>query len=70
MTVADAVELLRMEYAEMPGLALTVWQAQKLCNVSSELSHGALRILLESGFLKRTAEGRYMRRDTSCRSES
>lgn len=65
MNIADAAELLRMEYAEMPGLALTAWQAQRLCNLSSDLSTAALAILLESGFLKRIADGRYIRRDTS-----
>jgi hypothetical protein len=30
LTVTDAAQLLRMEYLEMPGLALTAWQAQRL----------------------------------------
>ena len=65
ITVDDAAELLRMEYAEMPGLHLTAGQAQRLCNLSSEVSDRALRILLESGFLRRTVEGRYVRGDRS-----
>jgi hypothetical protein len=36
-TIEDAAHVLRMEYLEMPGLALTAWQAQRLCNLSSEL---------------------------------
>lgn len=59
MSVADAAELLRMEYAEMPGLALTMWQAQRLCNLSPELCERALRTLLESGVLRQMADGRY-----------
>jgi len=35
--IADAVELIRMEYAEMPGLSLTFWQAQRLWNLSEEV---------------------------------
>jgi hypothetical protein len=62
MTVIDAANLLRMEYAEMPGLALTAWQARRLCNLSDELANRALCALLESGYLRRTTDGRYMRR--------
>ena len=61
LTVADAAQLLRMEYLEMPGLALTAWQAQRLCNLSGELCEGALRTLLESGFLIQTTDRRYLR---------
>ena len=59
MSVADAADLLRMEYAEMPGLALTSWQAQRLCNLSPDVCERALQTLLESGILRRTADGRY-----------
>jgi len=62
MSVADAAELLRMEYAEMPGLALTGWQARRLCNLSDELANRALYTLLEAGFLRQTHDGRYMRK--------
>jgi DNA-binding IclR family transcriptional regulator len=62
MSVADAAQLLRMEYAEMPGLALTAWQARRLCNLSDELANRALHTLIESGFLRQTQDGRYMRK--------
>jgi hypothetical protein len=61
MSVADAADLLRMEYAEMPGLALTAWQARRLCNLSDELADRALCALFEAGYLRRTIDGRYMR---------
>lgn len=64
-TIGDAAELLRMEYLEMPGLALTAWQAQRLGNLSCELCDGALRALVESGFLWRTTDGRYLRASSS-----
>jgi hypothetical protein len=70
MNVEDAAQLLRMEYAEMPGLALTAWQAQRLCNLSDELCDRALRALLESGFLRRTREGRYIQREGSAAPET
>jgi DNA-binding IclR family transcriptional regulator len=62
MSVADAADLLRMEYAEMPGLTLTAWQARRLCNLSGELADRALHTLLESGYLRQTHDGRYMRK--------
>jgi len=60
MSVADEAELLRMEYAEMPGLALTAWQARRLCNLSDELADRALHTLLAAGYLRQTHDGRYM----------
>jgi hypothetical protein len=62
LNVAEAAELLRME---MPGLALTAWQAQRLCNLSVEVSERALRTLLECGFLRRLVDGRYIRTGSS-----
>lgn len=63
MAIADAAQLLWLEYAEMPGLALTAQQAQRLCDLSGELCSDALDVLLECGFLKRTVRGVYLRRD-------
>lgn len=65
LNLAEAADLLRMEYVEMPGLALTAWQAQRLCNLPEELCDRALRVLTECGFLRRTADGRYLRARTS-----
>jgi hypothetical protein len=61
MQVQDAAELIRMEYAEMPGLQLTFWQAQRLWNLSDELCDRALKTLISAGFLVRTRDGRYTR---------
>lgn len=61
MQVQDAAELIRMEYAEMPGLQLTFWQAQRLWNLSEDLCDNALNTLTRSGFLVRTRAGRYRR---------
>jgi hypothetical protein len=62
MQVHDAAELIRLEYAEMPGLQLTFWQAQRLWNLSNELCDRALNALISQGFLVRTRDGRYTRR--------
>jgi Fic family protein len=62
LQVDEAVELMRMEYAEMPGLKLTFVQAQRLWNISQEACERALGELTRSGFLDRTRDGAYVRR--------
>jgi hypothetical protein len=62
MNFRDVIELMRMEYAEMPGLKLTFWQAQCLWNLSDDQCERALAALTAAGFLARTCEGAYIRR--------
>jgi hypothetical protein len=62
LRVEDAVECIRMDYAEMPGLHLTFWQAQRLWNLSPEVCDRALSLLIVSGFLVRSRDGCYRRR--------
>ena len=59
--VERAADLIRVEYDEMPGLQLTFWQAQRLWNLTEELCDRALAVLVTSGFLVRTHDGRYRR---------
>jgi hypothetical protein len=61
MSVQDAVDLIRLEYAEIPGLQLTLCQAQRLWNLSDELCARALGALIRSGYLVRTPDGCYAR---------
>ena len=61
----EVVELMRMEYAEMPELKLTFWQAQRLWNLSVEQCERALGTLMATGFLARTRDGAYVRREAS-----
>jgi hypothetical protein len=61
--VDDALTLIRMEYLEMPDLKLTLVQARRLWNLPADLCELAMRSLVETGFLARTAEGRFVRRD-------
>ena len=62
MEFRDVIELMRLEYAEMPGLKLTFWQAQCLWNLSDDQCERALAALTASGFLAQTREGAYIRR--------
>ena len=65
MPIVEAAELIQMEYAEMPELKLTFWQAQRLWTFSEELCERALTALLASGFLARTPDGFYVRRSAA-----
>jgi hypothetical protein len=60
MAHEDAMELIRMEYHELPGLALTFWQAKRLWNLSDELCELALRSLVRDGFLMVTSSGTFV----------
>ena len=60
-TFEDAVALMRMEYAELPGLTLTPWQAQRLWDLSQDVCDHALATLVTEGVLVRTISGEYAR---------
>jgi hypothetical protein len=62
--VADRlVERVRGEYLEMPGLQLTIPQAQRLWGLDGETCAALLTALIEQRFLLRTAAGTHVRRD-------
>ena len=65
--VDEAMELMKMEYAEMPELKLTFCQARRLWNLSEEMCERALTALTGSGFLRRTRDGSYIRSTNSSR---
>lgn len=52
---------IRGEYLEMPGLRLTVDQAQRLCGVDRTPCQMALDALVEAGFLCVRPDGVYAR---------
>lgn len=55
------VQRVRGEYLEMPGLSLTEGQAQRLWHLEPEMCHSLLKALVESGFLRQTPRGCYIR---------
>jgi hypothetical protein len=55
----------RAEYLEVPGLDLTREQVQRLWGLDQETCDSLLAALLESRFLKRTRDNRYLRADGS-----
>jgi hypothetical protein len=62
MPECEAVQLIQMEYAEMPDLKLTFRQAQRLWSLSTDSCERALTSLVGSGFLSLTSSGFYVRR--------
>lgn len=59
---SDLLSRARGEYLEMPGLSLTVRQAQRLWGLDSSACSQVLQGLIEAGFLKRRPDGTYVRR--------
>jgi hypothetical protein len=55
------VQRVRGEYLEMPGLSLTERQAQRLWHLEPEACRSLFKALVESGFLRRTPRGAYVR---------
>jgi len=55
------IKRIRAEYLEMPGLRLTVEQAQRLCGVDRPVCRAALDALVDAGFLCVKPDGTYAR---------
>jgi Spy/CpxP family protein refolding chaperone len=55
------VQRVRGEYLEMPGLSLTEHQAQRLWHLEPEACRSLFEALVDSGFLRRTPRGGYIR---------
>jgi hypothetical protein len=51
----------RAEYAEMPGLSLTLAQAQRLWLIDRHTCESVFRALIAQGFLRMTTKGCFVR---------
>jgi hypothetical protein len=58
----DAIRRVRGEYNEMPGLRLTVTQAQRLWGLDRAVRDTVLSALVDVKFLRRSRDGAYVRR--------
>jgi hypothetical protein len=56
-----AMQRIRAEYLEMPGLHLTFLQVQRLCGVEPHVCRAALDTLVEERFLCMKPNGAYAR---------
>ena len=59
----DVLTLIQMEYLEMPTLKLTLRQARCLFDLPADLCEPALDSLVCTGFLARTSDGIFHRRE-------
>jgi len=60
----DLVRRVRCEYLEMPGLALTLGQAQRMWNLHRGECERLLGDLVDAGFLACTPLGMFVRADS------
>jgi hypothetical protein len=61
ITIADWLQLIRAEYAEVPGLHLTKPQVQDLWSLDPGVCEVLLKALVDDGFLRRTRRDMYVR---------
>jgi hypothetical protein len=59
----DVLRRVRGEYIEMPGLRLTIAQAQRLWGLDRAVCDALLGALVEAKFLFRTRDGAFVRAD-------
>ena len=59
----DALRRVQGEYIEMPGLRLTIAQAQRLWGLDRAMCDSLLGALVEAKFLFRTRDGAFVRAD-------
>jgi hypothetical protein len=52
---------IRQEYREMPGLSVTVAQAQRLWHIEATTCRRLLDVLVEDGYLRACDDARYRR---------
>ncbi len=57
----ELAALIAAEYAEMPGLCLTMRQAQRLWHIDRVTCLAAFRALTQQNIVRRNARGNYVR---------
>ena len=60
-TLRDLTRRVQAEYTEMPGLSVTLPQAQRLLGIDRETCVVVMKTLVDRRFLKRTDQDRYVR---------
>ena len=63
--VNAAVERVRAEFIEMPGLRLTVPQASRLCGLDQAVCDRAVEALVHRDFLRRVSAGQLARAENA-----
>jgi hypothetical protein len=57
----DLLRLIRAEYEEFPGLQLSESELEDLFEMNPETAMTLISVLVADGFLRRTADGGYVR---------
>ena len=60
-TIHELTRRVQTEYTEMPGLSVTLVQAQRLLAVDEPTCAEVFKTLIKRGVLRRTVQGRYVR---------
>ena len=60
-SIAEVIARVRAEFLEMPGLCLTVPQAQRLCGLERTVCDLVLEELVDAKFLRVSPDGAYRR---------
>jgi predicted transcriptional regulator of viral defense system len=60
-TTGALTRRVQAEYAEMPGLSVTIAQAQRLLDIDRATCALVFKALVNRGVLRRTAQGKYVR---------
>lgn len=63
--IGELTGRIRAEFLEMPGLALTRWQMQRLWLLDDSRCNAVVETLVESGFLRRRRNDTYSRADNA-----
>jgi hypothetical protein len=63
--ISRAMDLIRAEYRDSPGLHLTPLQIERLCRLDAATCEAALDALVNQGVLRLTRFGAYVRADVS-----
>lgn len=61
--ITDLLQRIRSEFLEMPGMRLTLAQAQRLWGLDRTVCEALLGALVQARFLCRTREGAFIRQD-------
>jgi hypothetical protein len=61
--IADWLQIVQAEYGEIPGLNLTQPQVERLWGLDRATSDVVLKALVDTGFLRCTSAGKYVRAD-------
>jgi hypothetical protein len=63
MRIDQVLQRIQGEFVEMPGLRLTISQAQRLWGLDRDICDALLGALVDAQFLAQTRDGAYVRRD-------